>query len=59
MIILKYLRPDRIICACVEFFEQKMEKEFVETRSVKLDEGYKNYDYSEPIIFVSSPGVDL
>ena len=58
MIILRCLRPDRIIFACMEFVEQKMKKEFIETRPVKLDEVYKNSDNSEPIIFVLSPGVD-
>lgn len=58
MIILRCLRPDRIIFACMEFVEQKMRKEFIETRPVRLDEVYKATDNSEPIIFVLSPGID-
>ena len=34
------------------------EKRVIETRPVRLDEEYKNWDNSEPIIFVLSPGVD-
>lgn len=58
MIILRCLRPDRIIFACMDFVESKMKKEFIETRPVKLDDVYKNTDNREPIIFVLSPGVD-
>jgi len=58
MIILRCLRPDRIIFSCMEFVEQNMRKEFIETRPVRLDEVYKNSDNTEPIIFVLSPGVD-
>jgi len=42
----------------MEFVEQKLRKEFTETRPVRLDEVYKASDNSEPIIFVLSPGVD-
>ena len=42
----------------MEFVEQKMRKEFIETQPVRLNEVYKNTDNSEPIIFVLSPGVD-
>jgi len=58
MIILRCLRPDRIIFACMDFVESKMKKDFIETRPTKLEDIYKNTDNREPILFVLSPGVD-
>ena len=58
MIILRCLRPDRIIFACMDFVESKMKKDFIETRPTKLDDVYRNTDNRDPILFILSPGVD-
>ena len=58
MIILRCLRPDRIIFACMDFVESKMKKDFIETRPYKLEDVYKTTDNRDPIIFILSPGVD-
>eukprot|EP00117_Sycon_ciliatum_P019779 scpid3161/ scgid17821/ Dynein heavy chain 2, axonemal; Axonemal beta dynein heavy chain 2; Ciliary dynein heavy chain 2 len=58
MIVLRCLRPDRILYACMEFVELKMRKEFIEAKTFTLPEVYKNTSSKDPIIFVLSPGVD-
>lgn len=59
MIVLRCLRPDRIIFACTNFVESKMTKQFVETKPTKLEDMFRESNSpSVPIIFVLSPGVD-
>jgi dynein heavy chain len=58
MIVLRCLRPDRILFACMDFVESKMRKEFIETKPTRLEEVYKSTESKDPIIFVLSPGVD-
>ena len=38
MIVLRCLRPDRLIFACTNFVEAKMKKEFIETKPTKLED---------------------
>jgi dynein heavy chain len=58
MIVLRCLRPDRVVFASTNFVEQKMKKEFIETKPTTLSEVYKDSRPNTPIIFVLSPGVD-
>jgi len=58
MIILRCLRPDRVIFAIRNFVEHHMKKEFVEIKPTSLQEVYDESEPSTPIIFVLSPGVD-
>ena len=58
MIILRCLREDRLVFACTNYVEEKMKKEFIETKPTKLSEIYESSTAKEPIIFILSPGVD-
>lgn len=58
MIVLRCLRPDRIIFSIRNFVEFYMKKEFIENRPTNLQEVYDESRADTPIIFVLSPGVD-
>lgn len=58
MIVLRCLRPDRVIFAIRNFVEVNMKKEFIENRPTNLQEVYDESRPDTPIIFVLSPGVD-
>jgi dynein heavy chain len=58
MIVLRCLRPDRVIFAIRKYVENVMKKEFVEIRPTNIAEVYEESTPDTPIIFVLSPGVD-
>ena len=58
MIVLRCLRPDRVIFAIRKYVEANMKKEFVEIRPTNIQEIYDESTPDTPIIFVLSPGVD-
>jgi len=59
MIVLRCLRPDRLITACTEFIYDKLGKDFIETKPAWLADIYEDSkEDKEPIIFILSPGVD-
>lgn len=58
MIVLRCLRPDRIIFSIRNFVEFYMKKDFIENRPTNLSEVYEESKSATPIIFVLSPGVD-
>lgn len=58
MIVLRCLRPDRVIFSIRNFVEHHMKKEFIEIKPTSLQEVYDESEPSTPIIFVLSPGVD-
>jgi dynein heavy chain len=58
MIVLRCLRPDRVIFSIRNFVEANMKKEFIENRPTNLQEVYDESKPDTPIIFVLSPGVD-
>jgi dynein heavy chain, axonemal len=58
MIVVRCLRPDRVIFAIRNFVEFYMKKEFIENRPTNLEEVYNESRPDTPIIFVLSPGVD-
>lgn len=57
MIILRCLRPDRVIFAIRNFVEQ-YNKEFLDTKPTSLQDILEESVPDSPIIFVLSPGVD-
>ncbi len=58
MIVLRCLRPDRVIFAIRNFVEYYMKKEFIENKPTNLEEVVNESRPETPIIFVLSPGVD-
>jgi len=63
MIVLRCLRPDRVLFAIRNFIEanvdQMHKKDFIESRPTSLREIYESFSHPKlPIIFVLSPGVD-
>jgi dynein heavy chain len=58
MIVLRCLRPDRVIFSIRNFVEHYMKKEFIENKPTNLEEVVNESKPDTPIIFVLSPGVD-
>ncbi len=58
MIVLRCLRPDRVLFAIRKYVETVMKKEYVEIRPTNIQEIYDESSPETPIIFVLSPGVD-
>jgi dynein heavy chain len=58
MIVLRCFRTDRVNFAISNYVELFMKKEFTERRPTMLKDVFDQSKYSEPIIFVLSPGVD-
>lgn len=58
LIVLRCLRPDRVIFAIRNYVEFYMKKEFVEVKPTSLKEVFEDSKPDIPIIFVLSPGVD-
>ena len=58
MIILRCLRPDRIILKASKFVEDKLGNKYVDSKPFSLQDVYKESNNKTPIILVLSPGVD-
>ena len=58
MIVLRCLRPDRVLFSIRNFVEANMKKEFIENKPTSLQDVYDESQSDTPIIFVLSPGVD-
>ncbi|XP_054243607.1 dynein axonemal heavy chain 12 [Indicator indicator] len=58
MIILRCLRPDKIVPAVRTFVRVKLGKKFVEPPSFDLTKSYLDSNSTIPLIFVLSPGAD-
>lgn len=58
LMVLRCLRPDRVIFALREFVEQSWKKEFTESKPTGMQDVYDASEASVPIIFVLSTGVD-
>mmetsp|Transcript_21619 Transcript_21619/g.15867 ORF Transcript_21619/g.15867 Transcript_21619/m.15867 type:complete len:170 (+) Transcript_21619:4698-5207(+) len=58
MIVLRCLRPDRVLFAIRKYVQSHMKNEFVEFRPTNLQEVFDESTPEVPIIFVLSPGVD-
>eukprot|EP00826_Nyctotherus_ovalis_P040893 TRINITY_DN4065_c0_g1_i1.p1 TRINITY_DN4065_c0_g1~~TRINITY_DN4065_c0_g1_i1.p1 ORF type:complete len:1111 (+),score=398.51 TRINITY_DN4065_c0_g1_i1:32-3364(+) len=58
MLILRTIRPDKLIPAAQAFISEKLGKEFVEAPRFDLEAVYKDSTSVTPLIFVLSPGAD-
>lgn len=58
LILLKAIRPDKIVHAVKKFIIKHMGKEFVEPPSFDLQASYDDSNPTTPLIFILSPGSD-
>lgn len=58
LMILRIIRPDKLIPAVHNFILEKMGKKFLEPPPFDLQEIYKDSSVVSPLIFVLSPGSD-
>jgi dynein heavy chain len=58
MLILRCLRPDRVVFAARSFIAANLGHQFIETPPFNLQGCYHDSDALTPLIFVLSPGVD-
>jgi dynein heavy chain len=55
---MRALRPDRMTYAVMNFIEEKLGSNFVESRSVEFAQSYTESGPATPIFFILSPGVN-
>lgn len=58
LLVLKCLRPDKVINAMQIYLTQNLGQQFVEPQAVELSVIYKEISSSTPIVFILSPGTD-
>ncbi|GMH41208.1 hypothetical protein BSKO_09118 [Bryopsis sp. KO-2023] len=58
MVLVRCLRPDRVIFAATTYVANALGRKFVEPPVLDLGETYKDSTPAAPLIFVLSPGVD-
>lgn len=58
MVIVRSMRPDRVIFAVTNFVANALGRKYVEPPVLDLDECFRDSNPATPLIFVLSPGVD-
>jgi dynein heavy chain len=58
ILLLRALRPDRLINALKMYVKDNMGEEYVEQPAFSIEDTYKEQDISTPMFFVLFPGVD-
>jgi len=58
MLILRCLRPDRVVYAARSFITNNLGPQYIESPAFDLNAIYNTSTFSSPLIFVLSPGVD-
>ena len=58
MIMIKTIRPDRVLFSASLFVENKLGDKFVNPSPFKFEELYDNSTKLTPVIFILSPGTD-
>ncbi|XP_069795725.1 dynein axonemal heavy chain 12 isoform X2 [Narcine bancroftii] len=58
MIVLRMLRPDKIIPAVINFVTEKLGRRFVETPPFDLAKSFGDSNATIPLLFILSPGAD-
>uniref|UniRef100_A0A7S1IC30 Dynein heavy chain n=1 Tax=Eutreptiella gymnastica TaxID=73025 RepID=A0A7S1IC30_9EUGL len=58
MIMIRCIRPDRVIFMVTRYIEKYLDKKYVEPPSFNLQEIYDDSNPFQPLIFVLCPGVD-
>lgn len=58
MILVKTIRPDRVLFSASIFVADKIGQNFVTPHPFKFDELYESSTKTTPVIFILSPGTD-
>lgn len=58
MIIIRCLRPDKIVPAVTKYVTVKLGKKFVQPPAFDLSKSYQDSNSTIPLVFVLSPGAD-
>ena len=58
LLVIRCIRPDRVIPATAMFISQKLDSKFVEPPALDLELVYEESQCSTPLLFVLTPGMD-